>query len=194
MGRMQPNDAAVVAQVLAGDREAFGELVQRHSRQIFRVAFRVVGNEEDAEEVVQETFLKAYKRLDRFESRASFSTWVYRIAVNCAIDLRGKRQPGPSLQISEDPEPGEHEIQLASTDASAEQHVFGGQVKQRIQAAMSLLTETERTAFILRHMEGKSIEEIAGVLGIRSNSTKNSIFRAVKKMRKALEPVMMTNQ
>src|SRR5438045_8092523 len=99
MGRMQQNDAAVVAQVLAGDREAFGELVERHSRQIFRVAFRVVGNEQDAEEVVQETFLRAYKRLEKFESRSSFSTWVYRIAVNCAIDLRNARQPGPSVQI-----------------------------------------------------------------------------------------------
>ncbi len=187
---MQHTDAAVVAQVLAGDREAFGELVQRHSRQVFRVAFRVVGNEEDAEEVVQETFLRAYKRLEKFESRSTFSTWVYRIAVNCAIDLRNKRQPGPSVQISEEPEPGEHEVQLAATDPTAEQRVFGAQVKKRIAHAMTLLTETERTAFILRHMEGKSIDEIAAVLGIRSNSTKNSIFRAVKKMRQALEPMM----
>jgi RNA polymerase sigma-70 factor, ECF subfamily len=191
MTRMLENDAAVVAQVLAGDREAFGELVQRHSRSIFRVAFRMTGNEEDAEEVVQETFLRAYKRLDKFESRSAFSTWVYRIAVNCSIDLREKKQPGSSLQISEEPEPGEKEVQLASDKPSPEQWVFSAQVKEKIDTAMSLLTATERTAFVLRHMEGKSIHEIADVLGIRPNSTKNSIFRAVKKMRRALEPVMV---
>jgi RNA polymerase sigma-70 factor (ECF subfamily) len=190
-------DAAAVAQVLAGDREAYALLVQRHSRGIFAIAYRVTGNEQDAEEVVQETFLRAYKNLSRFEQRANFGTWLYRIAMNCALDLkemRDKKHPDHGVQISEDPEPGENQIQVASTAPDQEQLVFGLQVKQRIAEAMALLSQTERAAFVMRHMEGRSIEEISGVLGIRSNAAKNCIFRAVHKMRQELGPLVATVQ
>src|SRR5262245_66240503 len=83
---MEVTDAAVVAQVLAGDRDAFRVLVERHSRSIFRVVYRMTGNQQDAEELVQETFLRAYKSLERFELRANFSTCLYRMAANCALD------------------------------------------------------------------------------------------------------------
>ncbi len=186
-------DAVAVAQVLAGDREAYALLVQRHSRGIFAIAYRVTGNEQDAEEVVQETFLRAYKNLSRFEQRANFGTWLYRIAMNCALDLkemRDKKHPEHRVQISEDPEPGENQIQVASTAPGQEQLVFSLQVKQRIAEAMALLSQTERSAFVMRHMEGRSIEEISGVLGLRTNAAKNCIFRAVQKMRQELGPLV----
>jgi RNA polymerase sigma-70 factor, ECF subfamily len=190
-------DAAVVAQVLAGDREAYALLVQRHSRSIFGIAYRVTGNEQDAEEVVQETLLKAYKNLARFEQRANFGTWLYRIAMNCALDMkesRDRKTPQHGVQISEDPEPGENEVQLASSDPGQEQMVFSSQVKQKIATAMELLSKTERAAFVMRHLEGKPIEEIAGVLGIKGNAAKNCIFRAVQKMRQELGPLMSATQ
>jgi RNA polymerase sigma-70 factor (ECF subfamily) len=186
-------DAAAVAQVLAGDREAYAFLVQRHSRSIFGIACRVTGNEQDAEEVVQETFLRAYKNLSRFEQRANFGTWLYRIAMNCALDhkeMRDRKHPAYGAQISEDPEPGENEIQVASTDPGQEQLIFGAQVKKRIGEAMLLLSKTERAAFVMRHLEGRSIEEISGVLGIKTNAAKNCIFRAVQKMRQELGPLV----
>ncbi len=89
---MEVTDAAVVAQVLAGDRDAFRVLVDRHSRSIFRVVYRMTGNQQDAEELVQETFLRAYKSLERFELRANFSTWLYRIAVNRTLDFLNARK------------------------------------------------------------------------------------------------------
>src|SRR5216684_7140102 len=89
----QGSDAAAVERTLAGDPDAYRVLVERHSRSIFRVAYRMTGNEQDAEEVVQDAFLRAYRRLDRFESRANFGTWLYRIAVNCSLDLLRKRRP-----------------------------------------------------------------------------------------------------
>ena len=190
-------DAAVVAQVLAGDREAYALLVQRHSRSIFGIAYRVTGNEQDAEEVVQETLLKAYKNLARFEQRANFGTWLYRIAMNCALDMkesRDRKTPQHGVQISEDPEPGENEVQLASSDPGQEQMIFSVQVKQKIATAMELLSKTERAAFVMRHLEGKPIEEIAGVLGIKGNAAKNCIFRAVQKMRQELGPLMSATQ
>ena len=92
MNRMEGNDAAAVAQVLAGDEGAYRMLVERHSRSIFRLAYRMTANEQDAEDVVQETFLRAYRQLKRFESRSNFGTWLYRIAVNCSLDLIRKRR------------------------------------------------------------------------------------------------------
>src|SRR5205814_5454294 len=84
--------AAVLARARQGDSDAFRALVERHSRSVFRLAFRMTGNEQDAEDVVQETFLKAYRQLGRFESRANFGTWLHRIAVNCSIDvIRGRK-------------------------------------------------------------------------------------------------------
>src|SRR5512145_1862254 len=84
---MPQTDAAAVALARGGDSEAFRALVERHSRAVFRLAHRMTGNAHDAEDVVQETFLRAYRQLGRFESRANFGTWLHRIAVNCSIDL-----------------------------------------------------------------------------------------------------------
>src|SRR5260370_5457420 len=89
---MEVTDAAVVALVLAGDRDAFRVLVERHSRSIFCVVYRMTGNQQDAEELVQETFLRAYKALERFELRSNFSTWLYRIAVNRTLDFLNARK------------------------------------------------------------------------------------------------------
>lgn len=187
--RMEWTDAAAVAAVRAGNREAFRSLVDRHSRSIFRLAFRMTANEADAEEVVQETFLRAYRRLDRFEERAEFSTWVYRIATNCALDLLDRRKHAKQ----EDPlydEEDEREIQLPSGAPSPERQVLSGEMRQRVARAMNELTAAERTAFTLRHLEGQSVEEISRALEIKEGAAKNTIFRAVQKLRKALEPAV----
>src|SRR5437762_10771451 len=84
--------AAVLARARQGDGEAFRALVEQHSRSVFRLAFRMTGNEQDAEDVVQESFLRAYRQLGRFESRANFGTWLYRITSNCAVDLMRSKQ------------------------------------------------------------------------------------------------------
>src|SRR5216117_3332939 len=84
--------SAVLARARQGDGEAFRALVEQHSRSVFRLAFRMTGNEQDAEDVVQESFLRAYRQLGRFESRANFGTWLYRITANCAVDLMRSKQ------------------------------------------------------------------------------------------------------
>src|SRR6476660_45630 len=93
MDRMDATEsAAVLARAQQGDGDAFRALVERHSRTVFRLAFRMTGNEQDAEDVVQESFLRAYRQLGRFESRANFGTWLYRIVANCSVDLMRARQ------------------------------------------------------------------------------------------------------
>jgi len=187
---MPHTDAAAVALARDGDSEAFRALVERHSRAVFRLAHRMTGNASDAEDVVQETFLKAYRQLSRFESRANFSTWLHRIAVNCSIDLIRARPHRESGHDATDLE------QFGAADAavagrpSPERLMLSAEVQERISDAMSALSRMERAAFVLRHFEGQSIDEISRALGLKTNATKHSIFRAVKKMRQALEPLV----
>jgi RNA polymerase sigma-70 factor (ECF subfamily) len=190
MHQMPEPDAVAVARARGGDSEAFRLLVERHSRSVYKVAYRVTGNATDAEDVVQETFLKAYRQLERFEERASFGTWLHRIAWNCSVDLlraRPKREQGEEADTLE---------QLGSTHAtvtgsvapSPERLMASVQVSDRVKDAMSRLSPLERAAFVMRHYEGRSIDEISRALEIRENAAKHSIFRAVRKMRVALEP------
>jgi len=190
MNRMEESDATVVAQVLAGDRDAFRVVVERHSHNIFRLAFRMTGNEQDAEDVVQETFLRAYRRLDRFESRSSFSTWIYRIAVNCSLDVSRKRRHEEESRVSPEPEAPDPVLSLPSTGPSADRLMISAVVREKVETTIKALTEKERAAFVLRHFEGLSIEEVARAMGLKVNAAKNNIFRAVQKLRRALEPVV----
>jgi len=186
---MPESDAAVVAKARGGDSEAFRLLVERHSRSVYKVAFRITGRSEDAEDVVQDTFLKAFRQLDRFEERASFGTWLHRIAWNCAVDLlraRPKREQGEENETLE--QLGSSQPGTSGGSLSPERLMASVQVSERIKAAMAHLSALERAAFVMRHYEGRTIDEISRALDIRENAAKHSIFRAVRKMRIALEP------
>ena len=181
-----------VERAQSGDSDAFRLLVEQNSRAVFRLAFRMTGNEQDAEDVVQETFLRAYRQLDKYEARSSFSTWLYRIASNYSLDLirmrkrhedkreRGKAEERDILQTLPVNSPGPDRI------------VYSSQVQERVNEALNELSPQERTAFVLRHFEGMSIDEIGEALGTGTNATKHSIFRAVQKLRRSLEPVVST--
>jgi RNA polymerase sigma-70 factor (ECF subfamily) len=189
---MDANDAHDVTLAQAGDETAFRRLVERHGRGVFQLAFRLTGSEPDAEDVVQDAFLKASRELKRFEARSSFRTWLHRIAVNCAYDLlrQRPRHKAESLDAAaEDAQGGGIEPE-ADVSSRPDRLAFGAEVQDRVRTALELLTPTERTAFVLRHFEGRSLEEIGETLGLRTGATKHSIFRAVQKMRRALAPVV----
>jgi RNA polymerase sigma-70 factor (ECF subfamily) len=139
---------------------------------------------------VQETFLKAYRQLSRFESRANFGTWLHRIAVNCSIDVIRSRPRRETGHDASDLDQFGADDRLHTTQASPERLMLSAEVQDRVTAAMSSLSRMERAAFVLRHFEGRSIEEISRALGLKTNATKHSVFRAVKKMRVALEPLL----
>ena len=190
---MEVSDAAVVAQVLAGDRDAFRLLVQRHGRTLYHVAYRMTGNEQDSEEIVQETFLRAYKALDRFEMRSNFGTWIYRIAVNRTLDhLNSKStqmQNKETYQIADEPDPeNSREVQVQAQQPGPDRLLASAEMKRKMAQAMSLLTPVERVAFTMRHMEGRSVDEISRTLKVKTSAAKNTIFRAVQKLRQQLEP------
>jgi RNA polymerase sigma-70 factor (ECF subfamily) len=183
-------EAFVLAQARAGNREAFRTLVERHSRAVFRVAYRITGNEADAEDVVQDTFIKAYTELQKFEARSGFGTWLHRIAANCSIDLI-RRRPRQIVADEDDAEP--LLARLASPAPGPERVDAGRQLRERIDTVLERLTPLERAAFTLRHLEQQSIDEISAALGQNPAATRHSIFRAVAKMRRALGPVMRTD-
>jgi len=180
---METSDNELVQQVRGGDDDAFRLLVERHSRGIYRAAYRITGNAADADDVVQETFLRSYRALGRFDARASFTTWLHRIAINCSLDLIDSRKRRDQ-RIND----GEDLTLIVSRDASPDRIVLGAEMQQAIAKAMAELTGNERTAFVLRHFEGMPLEEIGQILGTRLNATKNTVFRAVKKLRQQLQP------
>ena len=180
---MEITDVAAVEQVRAGSTETFRVLVERHSRAVFRLAYRMTGNQQDAEDTVQETFLRAYRQLHHFDGRSAFSTWIYRIGANCAIDLlRGrKKREADGVDFLE---------RQATHEPSPERLTASSQVARMLGPALDELSETERAAFVMRHYEGLCMEEIGRVLGVQPNAAKHSVFRAVQKLRRALEPAM----
>jgi len=193
MIRMDGGDSAQVALALGGDQDAFRVLVERHSRTLFRLAHRMTGNEQDAEEVVQEAMLRAYRRLDKFEARSNFGTWLYRIAVNCSLDMMRKRRPEKAqrqLAKGDETEMQDPLDTAVSNDPGPDRLMLSGELGEQVRVAMMNLSPVERTAFVMRHFEGNSIEEIGATLGLGAGATKNSVFRAVQKLRQHLGPLV----
>ena len=191
---MEQSDAAAVAQVRAGETDAFRVLVERHSRSVFRLAFRMTGNEQDAEDLVQETFLRAYRQIGKFDGRATFGTWLYRIAANCSLDLIRARKRREVQPAPVDDESHEIAVAVAAGEPTPDRVAFSGELRQLLVPAMASLSPMERTAFVLRHYEGMGIEEIGSALGVRSGAAKHCVFRAVQKLRRALEPALSTGR
>lgn len=186
---MDPRDLDLVRRVLAGDTDAFEGLVAAHSRAVYGLAFRVTGNAAAAEDAVQETFLRAFRFLSTFDQRAELGTWLHRIAVNAAIDQgrRTRRERAARVDL-----PDEGDLSLAevpTAEPGPERRTLDAEIRRRTAAALADLSPSERAAFVLRHYEGRSIAEISSTLGKRDNATKQSIFRAVRKLRAALAPL-----
>ena len=186
---MGKDDQALVRAVLSGDKDAYGVLVARHGESMFRVAFRITESETDAEEIVQESFLRGYRHLGEFDARADFRTWVYRITVNCALQVLSKRKSEGAVPIAEEYDDERPGIQLADAGAGPERLLLDREIEHRRHATMEKMTPDESLAFVLRHLEGRSIEEIAAALQITPNNAKQAVFRSVQKMRRSLAPL-----
>jgi len=189
---MDKSEIDAIRRILAGDRDQSRVLMDRHFQSVFRVAFRITGDETDAEEAAQEAFLRAYNKLSTFRQDSSFSTWITRIAMNTSINLVERRNrdlahDGPRVADSYSALNGT--VQVADENASPERLVFNAEATTLREAAMTALTPMERTAFTLRHMEDLPMAEIATALNLPVNSVKQAVFRAVGKLRRSLAPL-----
>jgi len=187
-----PELADALDQARRGDRDAFRVLVERHATAVFRLAYRMTGNETDAEDMVQETFLRAWREIRRFDGRASFGTWLHRICANRTVDfLRARNRWQPTISTGPDQEHDPFR-NMPSELPSPERSARSAQATALLEPALAALSEIERTAFVLRHYEGLPIDEVAGALGVQPGAARHSIFRAVRKLRRALEPIGST--
>lgn len=186
-------ERALIEKAQAGDREAFEQLVRLHDRDILRLAFHMLSNREEAREVFQETFLKAFRSLHRFRFESSFYTWVYRIATNVCLDHLRKRQTlREEISYegdSDNPDRPAIKDTLAATTyySNPERRLYGEEVGERIQNALKSLSEKERLVFELRHYQGLRLRKIGEIMGSTEETAKNYLFRATQKLRAQLK-------
>ncbi len=170
-----------------GERDALQPLMERHYRRVYRIALAYLRNADDALDVVQETFVRAFEHAGRWNSGSEVGPWLTRIAVNQSIDRyrREKRR----RETMEPLEASDHDERLGSGEVSPERLAHGHELGARIARALRALPERQRAVFVLRHYEDRSLEEIASVLGIRLGTVKSSLFRATHELRRRLRGV-----
>jgi RNA polymerase sigma-70 factor (ECF subfamily) len=180
-----PSDRELIDRTLGGDGDAFGLLVERFQRKIFRVAYAIVRDESEADIVTQDTFVLAYTNLARFEGRAEFETWLTRIAINRSRDSLRRRQFVSLFTTNED---GDEEPYIEPVDdrPDPERQLAATQLRAAIHRAETTLSAQQKVIFRLRHYENLSLEEVAEHLGLAAGTVRAHLFRAVQKIRKEL--------
>lgn len=182
------DETALVTRARAGDTAAFSELVSQYERKIYRLAKNITRHDEDAEDVLQDAFLKAYEHLDRFEGNSKFYTWLVRIAVNEALMKLRKRKTDKTVPLDEPVDAGEDLMQreIAVWDDNPEQQYSGEEMKKILEEALDTLKPDFRTVFTLRDIEELSTEETADALGISIAAVKSRLLRARLALREKL--------
>jgi RNA polymerase sigma-70 factor (ECF subfamily) len=182
------DDATLVAQARDGDAPAFSELVKRYEGKVFRLAHHVTQNREDAEDVLQETFLKAYEHLDQFRGDSKFYTWIVRIAVNQALMKLRRRKSDKAVSIDETIDTGEDNLvrEIAAWDENAEQRYSREEIGGILNSAVQSLEPLYRSVFVLRDIEDLSTEETAEALDLSVPAVKSRLLRARLQLREKL--------
>ena len=184
-------DHDLIALARTGSEKAYRELLDRYQRPVFSLVYRMVRDRELAEDLAQETFVKVFNHLDRFNPKYKFSSWIFKIASNLAIDTLRKREPVTvSLDGSRHAETAEEiestRITVESKDENPEEFLEAKELGQEIERAIGMLRPDYRTAILLRHVEGRAYEEIAEVMGVPLGTVKTFIHRARGELRETL--------
>jgi len=179
---VDPSDDDLIASCLAGDWAAFDVLVARYQRIVYQLSYRMVGHVEDAKDIVQEAFLRAYRSLDNFRRGVPFSSWILKITSNLCIDHLRQRHRRP-LSLEAGMEQG---LELPDTQPSPEESYLLEERHRAVQQAMMELPERYRLPLILRHFHGLSVEEVARTLGQPVGTVKSNLFRAREQLKRSL--------
>src|SRR5689334_1215845 len=181
-------ESVLVVQAREGDTAAFAELVRRYEGKIFRLAQHITQNREDAEDVLQETFMKAYEHLDQFKGDSKFYTWIVRIAVNQALMKLRRRKTDKSVSIDDTIDTGEDTVvrEIAAWDENPEQRFSREEIGTIMDGAIQGLDPIYRSVFVLRDIEELSTEETADALGLSVPAVKSRLLRARLQLREKL--------
>lgn len=187
MDRTMPNDISVEA-LIAGDRAEFARLVDEYSSPIYRLGMRMLGNPQDAEDVLQNTFINALTHIQHFEGRSSLATWLYRIAANEALMMIRRKKPEVNLEDVEGGDEAEDlkPSQFVDWSALPEDELLAGEGKKALDDAIRTLSESLRIVFLLRDVEGLSIRETADALNLTETNVKTRLLRARMALRESL--------
>jgi len=189
------SDSALVARVQAGDRAAFGLLVEKYRRRVERLIGRLVRDPAEVEDLAQEAFIKAYRAIDSFRGESAFYTWLYRIALNTAKNhlMSAKREVATTSATAENDE-GESVdlLEGQGSDETPERLLLTQEIARTVEAAMAELPEELRTAIQLRELDGLSYEEIAETMGCPIGTVRSRIFRAREAIARRLRPLLET--
>jgi len=182
------DESVLVSQAREGDTEAFAALVRRYEGKIFRLAQHITQNREDAEDVLQETFMKAYEHLDQFKGDSKFYTWIVRIAVNQALMKLRRRRTDKSVSLDETIDTGEDTVvrEIAAWGEDPEQRFSREELSQILDGAIEGLEPIYRSVFVLRDIEEMSTEETAETLGLSVPAVKSRLLRARLQLRERL--------
>ena len=185
-----PTDDEIIDAVLGGDQERFAELVIRYQQAAWRIAYGFVGHMEDARELSQNGFVKAYRHLRQFRRRAKFSTWLYRIIANECKDFfkRKRRQPTLLPLVMDDGSGEETFFEVADPSATPGDALANRELARALGRAIGALSHQQRQAFVLHHLNGLSLEETSRVMGCRVGTVKAHVFRACEQLRGRLAP------
>jgi RNA polymerase sigma-70 factor (ECF subfamily) len=170
------DDQTLVAETLAGHGEAFGTLVERYDRAVYHLAYRTVRDAEEARDVAQEAFFKAFRSLKTFRPGAKFSTWIFSITYHACCDRLARRKRYSNEELPDRADPG----------IGPEQEAIAGEEARRLRAAIARLPEKYRSVITLYHLQGRQYEEIAQVLEIPIGTVKTHLFRAKEQLRRML--------
>ncbi|MCK4856786.1 MAG: sigma-70 family RNA polymerase sigma factor [candidate division Zixibacteria bacterium] len=187
---MQEPDESLIASGLGGDQAAYRELLARHKKAIFQIIFRIVKNRDETEDLTQDTFMRAFNSLATYRTEYRFSTWLYRIAANCAIDhLRKKRIEALSLDKPVETKDGSVGLEVADNSRNPEERLWAKRKTISISKAIESLPEKYRQVILYRHRDDQSYEEIAQILGLPIGTVKARIFRARELLKKKLKGI-----
>ena len=188
-------DAELVSFCKKGNVDAFEELVRKHQKKMLNIAFRMIGNYEDACEIVQDAFVSAYKAIRHFEEKAKFSTWLYAIVVNLSrnrinqLKIQGSREAF-SMDDPVSTDSGELAVELASSEPSVLERLEKKDVQQKVQECINALDNEFREVIILRDLQGFSYDDISDMLKMPDGTVKSRIFRAREMLRDCLKRVI----
>lgn len=192
---MADPEIVLIERVRNGERSAFSSLVEKYRQQAFSLCYNITGNSEDAKDILQEAFIKAYQGMKDFKGNSSFSTWLYRIVTNLCKDyLRKKNRASrilvePATLQNDDEDVAEY-IEAKDTNPDPAQATVVNELKYMLDSAIGLLPERQRLAFTLKHIQGMKLDEVADILKCKVSTVKAHLFKAVRNLQRSLEPYL----